>query len=175
MIAAEDTDWQEQRAAFNHRWLVPHYLEALRDCCNALEAEGDASRARGFLGDAFQEWPKRWIAADRLIAEYEAKMTPRACLFPPRGSSQDLLSLLGALLHGWWLVRYEVRRRLRAARQALERAHCSHTRIETQLDGMKEPQAAVVRELKPLFVEHLHACCALSEAISLLEHEVRLS
>lgn len=116
------SDWQRLREVLNHKWLKNEFMQHLRAFVARAQATSpDLARLSEF---AVEDWPK-WEVNQRLIKSLldcaETELNPCQIFdqAPLSRCPAESKVWLSDVIHGLWLARTSIRKRIEDARSAL--------------------------------------------------------
>ena len=168
MITAP-SEWQVRRNKFNHDWLKNKFLNSFDDFIVQLKKSKPAvTRVSEFLATDFPAWKTHQQEAQWIVESFEDSMSPRRLLAssPLNRCADETHAWLGNLVHGLWLTRYPVKRKIQESRDALAAVNKMYEKIIRELEQSRPIELTKLIALLPQFSELQETYQTLSKTLS---------
>lgn len=163
------SEWQIRRNKFNHDWLKNRFLNSFDDFIVQLKKSKPAvTRVSEFLGTDFPAWKTHQQDTQWIVESFEDSMSPRRLLAssPLNRCDDETHAWLGNLVHGVWLTRYPVKRKVQESRDALAAVNEMYEKITRELEQSSPIGLPKLIALLPQFSELQETYQTLSKTLS---------
>ena len=163
------SEWQIRRNKFNHDWLKNKFLNSFDDFIVQLKkSKPVVTRVSEFLVTDFPAWKTHQQDAQWIVEFFEDGMSPQRLLAssPLNRCDDETHAWLGNLVHGLWLTRYPVKRKVQESRDALAAVNKMYEQITRELEQSCPIELTKLIALLPQFSELQETYQTLSKTLS---------
>ena len=163
------SQWQTQRNKLNHDWWKNEFFNSFDDFIVELKKTKPAATCvSDFLAKDFPAWKTRRQDAQWIVESFEDSMTPRRLLesSPLNRCDDETHAWLGNLVHGLWLTRYPVKRKVQESRDALAAVNRMYEKITRELEQARPIELTKLIALRPQFCRLIETYRSFSQTLS---------
>ena len=165
----DPSEWQIRCNKLNHDWWKNRFLNSFDDFIVQLKKSKPAvTPVSEFLAKDFPAWKTLQQDAQWIVESFEDSMAPRRLLesSPLNRCDDETLAWLGNLVHGLWLTRYPVKRKVQESRDALAAVNRMYEKITRELEQSRPIELTKLIALRPQFCELKQTYRTFSKTLS---------